>query len=133
MRIVVVKSFVCNQPYDMATCIAMFTNISATVIFVARVEMHFHDKYKAYSEAVIGGKKTDIDNAKRQDVPRHSKRADEPCADTVYHIGGGVPAVHRTSAAVWDGRHGHAYLSLYGGRIFHFIPYVCGDSVLILL
>lgn len=66
MRIVVVKSFVCNQPYDMATCIAMFTNISATVIFIARIEMHFHDKYRAYSEAVIGGKRTDIDNAKRR-------------------------------------------------------------------
>lgn len=66
MRIVVVKSFVCNQPYDMATCIAMFTNISATVIFIARVEMHFHEKYKVYSESVIGGKKADIDNAKRR-------------------------------------------------------------------
>ena len=66
MRIVVVKSFVCNQPYDMATCIAMFTNISATVIFIARIEMHFHDKYRAYSEAVIGGKRADIDNAKRR-------------------------------------------------------------------
>lgn len=66
MRIVVVKSFVCNQPYDMATCIAMFTNISATVIFIARIEMFFHDKYRAYSEAVIGGKRADIDNAKRR-------------------------------------------------------------------
>lgn len=66
MRIVVVKSFVCNQPYDMATCIAMFTNISATVIFIARIEMYFHDKYRAYSEAVIGGKRADIDNAKRR-------------------------------------------------------------------
>lgn len=66
MRIVVVKSFVCNQPYDMATCIAMFTNISATVIFIARIEMHFHDKYRAYSEAVIGGKRADIDNTKRR-------------------------------------------------------------------
>ena len=66
MRIVVVKSFVCNQPYDMATCIAMFTNISATVIFIARIEMHFHEKYKVYSESVIGGKKADIDNAKRR-------------------------------------------------------------------
>lgn len=64
MRMVVVKSFVCNQPYDMATCLAMFTNISATIIFISRVEMHFHDKYKAYSEAVIGGKLADIENAK---------------------------------------------------------------------
>lgn len=66
MRIVVVKSFVCNQPYDMASCIAMFTNISATVIFIARIEMHFHEKYRAYSEAVIGGKWTDIENTKRR-------------------------------------------------------------------
>jgi len=63
MRIVVVESFVCNQPYDMATCLAMFTNISATVIFTSRIEMYFHDKYKAYSEAVIGGKLADIENA----------------------------------------------------------------------
>lgn len=66
MRMVLVKTFVCNQPYDMATCLAMFTNISATVIFIARIEMHFHDKYKAYSEAVIGGKGVDIENAKRR-------------------------------------------------------------------
>ncbi len=64
MRMVVVRSFVCNQPYDMATCLAMFTNISATIIFISRVEMHFHDKYKAYSEAVIGGKLADIENTK---------------------------------------------------------------------
>ncbi len=66
MRMVVVKSFVCNQPYDMASCLAMFTNISATIIFIAQVEMHFHEKYKAYSEAVIGAKKADIENDKRR-------------------------------------------------------------------
>ncbi len=66
MRIVVARSFVCNQPYDMATCLAMFTNISATIIFTTRVEMHFHEKYKAYSEAVIGGKAADIENAKQR-------------------------------------------------------------------
>lgn len=66
MRLVIVKSFVCNQPYDMATCLAMFTNISATVIFIARVEMHFHERYKAYSEAVIGGKAADIENTKQR-------------------------------------------------------------------
>ena len=66
MRMVVAESFVCNQPYDMATCLAMFTNISATVIFIARIEMHFHEKYKAYSEAVIGGKLADIQSAKRK-------------------------------------------------------------------
>ena len=56
MRMVVAYSFVCAQPYDMASCLAMFTNISATVIFIARVEMYFHSRYKAYSEAVIGGR-----------------------------------------------------------------------------
>ena len=66
MKLVLVKSFVCNQPYDMATCLAMFTNLSATVIFITRVEMHFHDKYKRYSEAVIGGKGADIDTAKKE-------------------------------------------------------------------
>lgn len=60
MRIVVAKSFVCAQPYDMATCLAMFTNISATIIFISRIEMHFHDRYKSYSEAVIGGRGSDI-------------------------------------------------------------------------
>ena len=54
LRMVVAKSFVCAQPYDMATCLAVFTNISATVIFIARVEMFFHSRYKAYSESVIG-------------------------------------------------------------------------------
>ena len=66
MRMVLVKTFVCNQPYDMATCLAMFTNISATVIFITRVEMYFHDRYKNYSEAVIGGRGADIDNAKKE-------------------------------------------------------------------
>lgn len=66
MRMVVVDSFVCNQPYDMASCIAMFTNISASILFIARVEMHFHEKYKRYSEAVIGGRGSDIQKTKRQ-------------------------------------------------------------------
>lgn len=66
MHMVVVKSFVCMTAYDMATCLAMFINISATVIFISRVEMHFHGRYRAYSEAVIGGRGIDIDNAKQR-------------------------------------------------------------------
>ena len=66
MKMVVVDTFVCNQPYDMASCLAMFTNISATIIFIAQIEMHFHEKYKAFSESVIGAKKADIENDKRQ-------------------------------------------------------------------
>ncbi len=63
-RTVIANTFVFNEPYDMASCLAMFTNISATVIFISNVEMHFHEKYKNYSEAVIGGKKADIENAR---------------------------------------------------------------------
>ncbi len=66
-RSIAAESFVFNQSYDMATCLAaVFTNVSATVIFVTHMEMHFHEKYKSYSEAVIGGKKLDIESAKSQ-------------------------------------------------------------------
>ncbi len=66
MRMVLVKTFVCNQPYDMATCLAMFTNISATIIFITRVELFFHEKYRNYSESVIGGRGRDIDIARKE-------------------------------------------------------------------
>lgn len=61
-----VHTFVCNQPYDMATCLAMFTNISASVIFISRVEMYFHERYRAYSDAVFGGKGIDIRNTRKR-------------------------------------------------------------------
>ena len=64
MHTVLVRSFVTMMSYDMATCLAMFTNISATVIFISRVEMNFHEVYKSYSEAVIGGRGKDIQNTK---------------------------------------------------------------------
>lgn len=66
MRMVVADSFVCMTSYDMASCIAMFTNISASVIFISRVEMRFHERYKLYSEAVIGGRGMDIESTKRR-------------------------------------------------------------------
>lgn len=66
MHTIVAKSFVTMMSYDMATCIAMFTNISATIIFITRIEMYFHTRYKAYSEAVIGGRGHDIRIAKRR-------------------------------------------------------------------
>ena len=61
-----VNTFVCNQPYDMATCLAMFTNISASVIFISRVEMYFHERYRAYADAVFGGRGIDIRNTKKR-------------------------------------------------------------------
>lgn len=65
-RMVVAKSFVCMTTYDMASCLAMFTNITASVLFISRVEMYFHERYKAYSEAVIGGRGIDIESAKQR-------------------------------------------------------------------
>ena len=64
MRIVVVKSFVCCEPYDMATCLAMFTNLSASTIFISLIEMHFHNRYREYFNAVIGGSLHQIEKAK---------------------------------------------------------------------
>lgn len=64
IHIVVANSFVSATTYDMASYLAMFTNIPTTVIFISRVEMHFHERYKAYSEAVIGGRYIDIELAK---------------------------------------------------------------------
>ena len=66
LRKIVVESFVCVTAYDMATCLAMFTNISASVIFISRVEMNFHERYKAYSEAGIGGRGADIEITKKR-------------------------------------------------------------------
>lgn len=66
LKMVVADSFVCAPSYDMASCIAMFTNISATVILISRLEMHFREKYKGYSEAVIGGRGLDIRNAQNR-------------------------------------------------------------------
>jgi uncharacterized membrane protein len=63
--VVIANVFVSAPAYDMATCLAMFTNISLTVIFVVRVETRFHLRYQRYIEAVIGGRKLDIDYAKR--------------------------------------------------------------------
>ena len=66
LKMTVAKSFLCAPAYDIATCLAMFTNISATIIFISHIEMHFHERYKAYSEAVIGGRGADIENAKKR-------------------------------------------------------------------
>ena len=63
---VVAKSFICAEPYDVATCIAMFTNIAASVIFISRIEMRFRFRYKAHTEAVIGGRWMDIRTAQRR-------------------------------------------------------------------
>lgn len=57
---VVAKSFVSMGSYDMATFVALLINISSSIIFISRIEMHFSKHYKAYSEAVIGGRGVEI-------------------------------------------------------------------------
>ena len=49
LRNIVADTFVCAESYDFATCLGMFTNISASVIFVSLIEMHFNARYKQYS------------------------------------------------------------------------------------
>lgn len=63
-NLVVRNTFVCNPSYDMASCIAMFTNISASVFFISRIEMYFHKSYQNYIEAIIGGKLDTIEKNK---------------------------------------------------------------------
>lgn len=53
------------QAYDMASCLGMFTNISALIIFTVMAETKFHDVYQTYNEAVIGGALRDIEIAKQ--------------------------------------------------------------------
>jgi polysaccharide biosynthesis protein PelG len=65
-HLVVRDTYISNQSYDMASCLAMFTNISASVLFISRVEMHFHERYKDYIEAVIGGKLDSIEKTKKR-------------------------------------------------------------------
>ena len=63
-HIIIVNTYLYNQSYDMATCIAMFTNISASTFFISRVEMKFHDSYSDYMESVIGGRYSTIEKNK---------------------------------------------------------------------
>ena len=66
MAMHLLHTFVCCQPYDMATFLAMFTNISASVIFISRVEMYFHERYRDYADAVFGGRGVDIRNTRKR-------------------------------------------------------------------
>lgn len=63
-HIIVVKSYISMQSYDMASCLAMFTNISTIIIFTVMAETKFHDKYQMYNEAVIGKTLNDINRTK---------------------------------------------------------------------
>lgn len=60
---VVVHTFISADPYDMASFLALATSLTTSIIFIVRVEMYFHDRYRDYSEAVIGGRGRDIRKA----------------------------------------------------------------------
>lgn len=64
-HLVIAESFYSYQPYDMAACLGMFTNISAMVIFTVMAETKFHDIYQSYNEAIIGATLKDIELAKK--------------------------------------------------------------------
>ncbi len=52
--------------YDAATCYAMFTNVSALVLFVVQVETRFYEKYRGFCDALNAGGGEDILHAKRE-------------------------------------------------------------------
>lgn len=65
-RLEIANTYVCNQPYDMATCLGMFTNISATVLFVSKVEMHFFKYYREFNTAIVGGSYEQIEKGRKR-------------------------------------------------------------------
>jgi len=65
-RLEIANTYVCNQPYDMATCLAMFTNISATVLFVSKVEMHFFKYYREFNTSIVGGSYEQIEKSRKR-------------------------------------------------------------------
>lgn len=65
-QVVVANVFISAPVYDVATYLAMLSNISILVIFVVNVETKFHTAYKTYCESIIGASGKDILKAKKQ-------------------------------------------------------------------
>lgn len=53
-NLIIAKSYVSMQSYDLASFLAMFTNISTLILFTVMVEIKFHMKYQEYNEALTG-------------------------------------------------------------------------------
>jgi len=64
MAVLVKDTFLSAPAYDMASYLAMMTNISTMVIFIVVVETDFHDRYQVYSEAVLRSTLKEIRKAK---------------------------------------------------------------------
>lgn len=63
-NIIIARSYVSMQNYDMASTLAMFTNISTIILFTVMAETKFHTKYQNYNESVIGKTWQEISMAK---------------------------------------------------------------------
>lgn len=64
LSVLVKDTFLSAPAYDMASYLAMMTNISTMVIFIVVVETDFHDRYQIYSEAVLRSTLAEIRKAK---------------------------------------------------------------------
>ena len=64
-NLIVVDCFVSHPVYDMATFLAVFTNISFTVLFTVMVETKFHEHYQSFNEAVYGSTLSEVHIYKR--------------------------------------------------------------------
>lgn len=63
-HLVVANSYVSNQAYDMASFIALLTNISGSIFFLTSAEMHFHERYTEYLGSVINARLDRIEETK---------------------------------------------------------------------
>ncbi len=64
LSVVVNSCYVYAPTYDRAACIAMYTNIMASVLFATQVDAHFLKRYKDYSDALQTSRLLDIELAK---------------------------------------------------------------------
>ncbi len=62
---IVASTFYIDPMYDMAACIAMFSNLSATIIFIVMAETQFHDDYQNYVSSIISGTYRTIQDYKK--------------------------------------------------------------------
>lgn len=63
--VVTVNVFISAPPYDMASFLAVMSNLPVLVVFVVNVETKFHTAYQTYCEAIVGAGDKDIRRAKR--------------------------------------------------------------------
>ena len=118
------KTYICYPPYDMATCIAMLTNISASVILITQIELHFHERYKAYSESVIGGRLRDIIKSKEPNVFSFILSIDGCCPKPVYHFRYPLSDLCCLSTTIRICGYRYGNLSLSGCRIFRDLSFI---------